>query len=254
MDFQLHGKTALVTGASAGIGSGIVRCLAREGVRLVLAGRNQPALEAMAAEARELGAPDSAIAVGDLATADGAASVVAAAITALGGGPDILINNAGGSRPLGAADETDAFWDEAHALNFDAARRIAKPLIASMKERRFGRIVNVTGALYGKSINAAGPAKAALVAWSRALSFELAPFGITVNCVAPGRINSVQILERLHPTEASREAYIRDNIPAGRFGEPEEFGALVAFLASPVAGYINGAHIPVDGGGVRIAV
>jgi 3-oxoacyl-[acyl-carrier protein] reductase len=88
----------------------------------------------------------------------------------------------------------------------------------------------------------------------RALSFELVPHGITVNCVAPGRINTVQILERLHPTEASRQAFIRDNIPAGHFGEPEELAAIVAFLASPLADYISGAHIPVDGGALRIAV
>ncbi|MGE0706142.1 MAG: SDR family NAD(P)-dependent oxidoreductase, partial [Vicinamibacterales bacterium] len=118
----------------------------------------------------------------------------------------------------------------------------------------FGRIVNISGAIFGKAIYGAGPSKAALLAWSRAQSFVLAPHGITVNCVAPGRFNSVQILERLHPTEASRAAFILDNIPAGRFGEPEELGVLVAFLASPVAGYISGAHIPVDGASVRIAV
>lgn len=96
--------------------------------------------------------------------------------------------------------------------------------------------------------------KAALLTWSRALAFELAPFGITVNCIAPGRINSVQILEKLHPTAESRADFIKQNIPAGRFGEPVELGALAAFLASPLAGYINGTHIPVDGGAVRIAV
>jgi 3-oxoacyl-[acyl-carrier protein] reductase len=131
---------------------------------------------------------------------------------------------------------------------------VTKSILPAMKANGYGRIVNITGALYGKSINGAGPSKAALLAWSRALSFELAAHGITVNCVAPGRINSVQILERLHPTETSRAAFIRDNIPAGRFGEPEELGALVAFLASPLAGYISGAHIPVDGAAVRIAV
>lgn len=254
MDLQLSGKRALVTGASAGIGVGIVRCLAREGVRLVLAGRNTTSLEAVAAEARSLGATATSIVVGDVARREGAAQVVAGAIAAFDGGPDIVINNAGGSRPLGSGEETDAYWEEAYALNFEAARRITTPLLRGMKARQFGRVVNITGALYGKAINAAGPSKAALLAWSRALAFEHARDGITVNCVAPGRINSVQILEKLHPTEASREAYIRDNIPAGRFGEPEELGVLVAFLASPVAGYINGAHIPVDGGGVRIAV
>lgn len=254
MDLKLAGRTALVTGASAGIGIGIAECLAREGARLMLAGRNREALDRVATRATELGAQSAAVAVADIATEDGCRTVVEAALDALDGRVDILVNNAGGSRPLGNAEETEAFWEEAQALNFSSARRITKPLLGPMKASGFGRIINITGALYGKGINGAGAAKAALVAWARALSFELAPHGITVNCVAPGRINSVQILERLHPTEASREAYIRDNIPMGRFGEPEELGALVAFLASPVAGYISGAHIPVDGAAVRIAV
>jgi 3-oxoacyl-[acyl-carrier protein] reductase len=254
MDLKLNGRTALVTGASAGIGIGIAECLAREGVRLVLAGRNAKALEEVAERVRALGSPNVATVAADIATEGGCRKVVAESLAALGGRVDILVNNAGGSRPLGTAEETEAFWEEAHALNFASARRITKPLLASMKASGFGRIVNITGALYGKAINGAGPSKAALLAWSRALSFELAPHGITVNCVAPGRINSVQILERLHPTPAAREAFIRENIPAGRFGEPEELGVLVAFLASPLAGYISGAHIPVDGAAVRIGV
>ncbi|MDX2156785.1 MAG: SDR family oxidoreductase [Hyphomicrobiaceae bacterium] len=254
MDLKLAGLTALVTGASAGIGIGIVECLSREGARVALAGRNRAALEAVASRCRDIGAAGTVVLTGDVATADGCRRIATEALAAFGGRVDILVNNAGGSRPLGQAEETEAFWDEAHALNFASARRVTKPLLAPMKANRFGRIINITGAIYGKAVNGAGPSKAALLAWSRQICFELAPHGITVNCVAPGRINSVQILERLHPTPQSREAFIRDNIPAGRFGEPEELGVLVAFLASPVAGYISGAHIPVDGGAVRIAV
>jgi 3-oxoacyl-[acyl-carrier protein] reductase len=254
MDLRMKGMTALVTGASAGIGVGIAECLAREGVRVAIAGRNRKALEELGTRIRDLGATEACILTGDVATEAGCQMIASAALEALGGRVDILVNNAGGSRPLGQAEETEAFWEEAHALNFASARRITKPLLPAMKSNGFGRIVNITGAIYGKAVNAAGPSKAALLAWSRQLSFELAPSGITVNCVAPGRINSVQILERLHPTHASREAFIRDNIPAGRFGEPQELGVLVAFLASPLAGYISGAHIPVDGGAVRIAV
>mgnify|MGYP000028690620 CR=1 FL=1 len=254
MDLKLGGRTALVTGASAGIGVGIAMCLAREGVRLALAGRNKEALARVAGEVRATGAAAAEIVVGDVATKVGCEAVAGNALAALGGCVDILVNNAGGSRPLGKADETEAFWDEALALNFSSARRITRQLLPPMKAAGFGRVINITGAIFGKSVNGAGASKAALLAWSRQLSFELAPHGVTVNCVAPGRINSVQILERLHPTEGSRAAFIRDNIPMGRFGEPEELGALVAFLASPVAGYISGAHVPVDGGAVRIAV
>ena len=253
MTLQLAGRTALVTGASAGIGVGIAESLAREGVRLAIAGRNREALEAVAERVRTVGGMRPHVISGDVATLAGTQAIATAALAHLGGRVDILVNNAGGSRPL-KGEETEAFWEEAHALNFDAARRLTKPLLPPMKAAGFGRIVNITGALYGKAVNGASPAKAALVAWSRALSFELAPHGITVNCVAPGRINSVQILEKLHPTEASRDAYIRENIPAGRFGEPSELAGLVAFLASPLAGYINGTSIPVDGGAVRIGV
>jgi 3-oxoacyl-[acyl-carrier protein] reductase len=254
MDLKLDGLSALVTGASAGIGTGIAECLAKEGARLALAGRNRDALEALAKRVRTLGAPEAVVVAGDLTSTEGCAGVAAAALTGLGGRIDILVNNAGGSRPLGGAEETEAFWEEAFALNFASARRITRPLLGPMRANGFGRVINITGALYGKTVNAAGPAKAALLTWSRALAFEVAPAGITVNCVAPGRINSVQIRERLHPTQASRDAFIRENIPAGRFGEPAELGVLVAFLASPLAGYISGAHIPVDGGAVRLAV
>lgn len=253
MDLGLKGRTAIVTGASAGIGVGIAECLAREGTELVLAGRNRTALEEVAARVKSLGAPAAHIVTGDIATQEGAAAIADEAIRALGGRVSILVNNAGASRPL-KGEETEAFWEEAFALNFASARRMTNRVTPLMKEARFGRIVHITGAIFGKSVNGAGAAKAALLAWSRQLSFELAPHGITINCIAPGRINSVQILERLHPTVESREAFIRDNIPVGRFGEPAELGALVAFLASPVASYISGAHIPVDGGAVRIAV
>ncbi|MBS0240689.1 MAG: SDR family oxidoreductase [Proteobacteria bacterium] len=254
MDLKLGGRTALITGASAGIGSGIARCLAREGCALILAGRKLEALHEVASEARSLGATSVSVVTGDVTSQDGCARLASEALAASNGRIDILVNNAGASRPLGGAEETEEFWEEAHALNFSSARRIAQPLTGPMKAAGFGRIVNITGALYGKAINGAGVAKAGLVAWSRAMAFELAPYGVTVNCVAPGRIHSTQIDERLHPTEASRQAFIRDNIPMGRFGQPDELGALVAFLASPVAGYISGAHIPVDGGAVRIAV
>ena len=116
-----------------------------------------------------------------------------------------------------------------------------------------GRVINVTGAIVAKAINAAGPAKAALESWSKAAAGTYAAKGITVNCVAPGRLNTVQILERIHPTEESRRDFIARNIPAGRFGEPDDAAALIAFLASDCAGYITGTTIPVDGGALRYA-
>jgi 3-oxoacyl-[acyl-carrier protein] reductase len=253
VELGLEGRTALITGASAGIGIGIAEALAEEGVRLVLAGRNRAALEAVAAELENSRGGRPAVVVGELTDPAAPARIAREAAALLGGPVDILVNNAGGSRPL-PAEANDAFWEEARTLNFEAPRRLTEALLPAMRAAGWGRVVNLTGALYGKALNAAGPQKAALLAWSRALAFTEAPHGITVNCVAPGRIDSVQIRERLHPTAASREAFIRDNIPMGRFGEPRELGDLVAFLCSPRAGYISGAHIPVDGGAVRMAV
>jgi 3-oxoacyl-[acyl-carrier protein] reductase len=122
-----------------------------------------------------------------------------------------------------------------------------------MKAECWGRIISISGALVAPKLNAAAPAKAALASWSRTLASELGAYGITVNTIAPGRINTAQIL-RLRPTEQSRADYIKQNIPVGYFGEPYDIGHLAAFLASPLARYINGAAIPVDGGAVRRAL
>ncbi len=164
---------------------------------------------------------------------------------------DILINNAGASRPV-ADPNDDAIWEELLALNFASARRLTNSLVPPMRDAKWGRIVNLTGALVAASANASSPAKAALNSWSRGLAMQLAPHGITVNAIAPGRINSEQIRTKLHPTDELRDAFIRQFIPSGYFGEPEDIAHLVAFLSSPLARYINGAAIPVDGAMIRV--
>jgi 3-oxoacyl-[acyl-carrier protein] reductase len=160
---------------------------------------------------------------------------------------DILVNSAGGSRPL-TDGGTEAIWREAFALNFDAARRLTAAVLPAMRARSWGRIVNISGSMEPRSLNAATAAKAALHLWAKGLSCDVAADGVTVNCIPPGRINSEQTLEKLHPTEDERRSFIARNIPAGYFGEPEDIGNLVAFLASPLARYITGAVLPVDGG------
>jgi 3-oxoacyl-[acyl-carrier protein] reductase len=166
---------------------------------------------------------------------------------------EVLINNAGGGRPYSLDAPLDAeAWDEATDLNFTAARRLAESALPAMRRARWGRVITITGSLALKRMNAATPAKAAITSWSRALSIQVAADGITVNCVAPGRINSEQVLNRLFPTEESRRREIELNVPAGRFGEPGEIAAVIAFLASARASYVTGAMIPVDGGMLRL--
>ena len=251
MDLKLEGRLCLVTGASSGIGRATAIMLAAEGARVIATARSLAALEMLPGDIRAAGGGEPVLLAADLGQEGGPDGLAAEVLRRLGQ-VDVLVNNAGGSRPMPQADDPDV-WDEAFRLNFFAARRLGERLIPGMAERGWGRVVNVTGAIVAKAMNAASPAKAALESWSKAAAATYAARGVTVNCVAPGRVNSAQILQRLHPTEASRQDYIARNIPAGRFGEPEEGAAVIAFLASDGARYVNGTTIPVDGGALRHA-
>jgi 3-oxoacyl-[acyl-carrier protein] reductase len=249
MKLNLEGKTALITAASGEIGNGIAFALAEHGVRVAISGRNKVALELVAERLAAFSSEPPVIVVGNVCANGGPAQIAAEALKALGGQVDILVNNAGGAMPFTNKAE-DSFWDEALTLNFLAAQRLTDAIFPQMKLRQWGRIINISGALVAPKLNGAAPAKAALVSWSRTLSSELGPHGITVNTIAPGRINSAQI-QKLYPTNEAKAEFIKQNIPAGYFGEPYDIGNLVAFLCSPLARYINGSAIPVDGGAVR---
>lgn len=251
MDFQLGGKRVLITGASAGIGRAAAALFAKEGVHLAISGRRESALASVADEIAASGQARPTVVAGDLGDAALCAQLASKVSEALGGSIDILFNNAGASAPMDDPWDEDQ-WQRAHQLNFASARQITAAVVPAMKAKQWGRIINVTGAMVAPTPNAAAPAKAALQSWSRGLAIQLAPFGITVNTIAPGRISTDQINNKLHPTVESRQNFIDRFIPAGYFGEPQDLAVLAVFLASPLARYISGAAIPVDGAMLRI--
>jgi len=240
VELGIAGKTALVTGASAGIGRGIAKALAAEGVKLAVAARRKNLLEELQ---KEIGASLVVIACDFMS--EGAPDQIAAEALKGLGSVDILVNNAGGSRAF-KLDTTDAQWDEAMTLNFTRQRQLAHKLLEQMMARKWGRIINLTGKSEPEGINGAFSAKAAMHAWAKGLSREVGKHGITVNCIPPGRILSEQILRNYTPEY--RKWQSEHEIPVGEYGQPEDIANLVCFLASPRARYITGAVIPVDGG------
>jgi 3-oxoacyl-[acyl-carrier protein] reductase len=240
MDLGIKGKTALVTGASAGIGRGIAAALTAEGVRLAVTARRRERLEALA---QETGA--KLVIIEQDFMEEGAPQRIAEAALKGLGSVDILVNNAGGSRPF-KVDASEAQWEEAMTLNFTRQRQLAHALLDQMISRKWGRIVNITGKSEPEGVNGAFAAKAAMHAWAKGLSRDVGRHGVTVNSIPPGRIMSEQI-ERNYTPEF-RQWQAENEIPMGRYGVPADIAALVCFLASPLAHYITGTVIPVDGG------
>ena len=244
MDLQLTGKTALVTGASIGIGRGIALALSREGARLAIVARRGDLLQATAEAIVAAGGERPIIIVEDLLAEGSPERIAQAALGGLGA-VDILVNNAGGSRPF-KIDASEEQWQEALTLNFTRQRQLTHRLLDQMIARKWGRILNITGKSEPDGINGAFCAKAAVHAWAKGLSREVGKHGITINSLPPGRIMSEQIARNYTPEYRQWQA---DNeIPVGRYGEPEDVANLVCYLASPLAGYITGTVIPVDGG------
>jgi len=241
--FDLSGMTALVTGASGGLGSAIAEALAGQGARLAVSGSNVEKLEAFRAG---LGGEHVALAC-DLS--DGAAvdALVPRAVEALGGKLDILVNNAGITRDNLAMRMKDDEWDAVIRVNLEAAFRLMRAAARPMMKARFGRIVSVTSVVAvtgnpGQANYVA--AKAGLIGLSKALAQELATRGITVNTIAPGFMTS-SMTEALNNQQ---RAGILAKIPLGAMGAGEDIGAAVVYLASREAGYITGQTLHVNGG------
>jgi len=241
--FDLTGMTALVTGASGGIGSAIARALAAQGATLALSGSNADKLSAFAAE---LGGDHTQLVCN---LSDGAAvdALVPQAVEALGGKLDILINNAGVTRDNLILRMKDEEWADVIQINLEGAFRLARAAAKPMMKARFGRIVSITSVVGvtgnpGQANYAAS--KAGLIGMSKALAQELASRGVTVNCVAPGFIRSAM-------TDALNDAQktaITAKIPAGQLGEGSDIGAAVVYLSSREAGYVTGQTLHVNGG------
>ncbi|MEW6297304.1 MAG: glucose 1-dehydrogenase [Thermodesulfobacteriota bacterium] len=249
MDLGLAGKVAMVSGASRGIGRAIALGLAAEGCRLSLCARGREALDQVAREVQEQGAGVLTCAI-DVTHADEARRWVEATRQRFGS-IDILVNNVGGSRPGGNLAASGEEWRGGFALNFFSALELCRLVVPVMQQRRSGCVINVAS-IYGREWG--GPmtynaAKAALISLSKEMARELAPHGVRVNSVAPGSIlfpgGSWERRGQENPEAIA--AFVKAELPFGRFGSPEEVADVVVFLASDRARWVAGACLPVDG-------
>src|SRR5215469_16632849 len=266
MDLRLAGKRALVTGSSSGIGEAIVQLLAAEGVAVVVHGRNVSRANAVA-EAIRAGGGSAEVALGDLTTDAGADAV---AVAAQAFGPiDILVNNAGGFNHAGSWTEATATdWAQIYNSNVISGVRMIQRLVPQMRERQWGRVIQIGGGL-SQQPQAGGPNYNATLAARHnlavSLARELKDTGVTSNVVAPGAVLTEAARARLtHLAEAHGWGETWEEIEhnaaqamapndVGRLGRPEEIAAAVAYLASPLADYVSGATLRVDGGTIRSA-
>jgi 3-oxoacyl-[acyl-carrier protein] reductase len=241
--FNLSGKTALVTGASGGIGSAVAKALAAQGARVALSGTRA---EALANVAAEIGG-DVVILPCNLGDAEAVEALIPAAVEALGGKLDILVNNAGVTRDNLVMRMKDEEWSDVIRINLEAAFRLIRAASRPMMKARTGRVITITSVVGttgnpGQANYAAS--KGGLTAMSKALAQELASRNITVNCVAPGFITSP--MTDVLP-DAQKEA-LTSRIPSGRLGDGADIGAAVVYLASDEAAYVTGQTIHVNGG------
>jgi len=241
--FDLSGKTALVTGASGGIGGAIARALHARGATVALSGTRRDALDALAGTLGDR----VHVTPCDLSDAAAVTALVGEAEAALGAGLDILINNAGLTRDGLALRMKDEDWNAVLEVNLAATFRLARAALKGMMKRRWGRIVSITS-IVGVTGNPGqanyAASKAGLIGMSKSLAAEVAPRGITVNCVAPGFITSA-MTDALSDDQKTR---LLGAIPAGAMGTGDDVAAAVVYLASQEAGYVTGQTLHVNGG------
>lgn len=260
MDLGLRGKVALVAAASRGLGRAIAEELAAEGADIVLCARSEvPLRDAGQAIERAAGVRVVAVAA-DVSRADDVQRLARAALTAFGR-VDVLVTNSGGPPPGSFEATASESWQAAFDTLLASAVELIRALLPGMKERRFGRILNVTSISVKQPVEnliLSNSLRAAVTGMARTLASEVAPFGVTVNNLLPGYTRTER-LEELAQSVSTRDgiaaaefyARLAREIPAGRLGEPRELAALAAFLASERASYVTGQSITVDGGFVR---
>ena len=240
--FDLTGRSALVTGASGGIGGAIAKALHGQGATVALTGRNEEALQKVANDLGER----AHVLVADLSDSDAVNGLIGAANEAMGG-LDILVNNAGLTRDGLMMRMKDEDWAEVLEVNLTAGFRLARATLRGMMKARYGRIINITSVV-GQMGNPGQAnyvaSKAGMTGMTKALAAEVASRGITVNCVAPGFIMTA-MTESL--SDSQKESML-ERIPVGRFGAPEDVAGCVTFLASEAGGYLTGQTLHVNGG------
>ncbi|HXS33928.1 MAG TPA: SDR family oxidoreductase [Solirubrobacterales bacterium] len=245
MDLGLEGRVALVMGASRGLGRAIAAALAREGARVAIASRSGEKLEQATAEIGDAVTPF----VADASDLDRLATLPAEVAEALGP-VEILVTNTGGPPFGGALDHELEDWETAYRSLVLAPRLLTGAVLPGMRERSWGRIVNVGSTSTREPIpglNLSNAHRMAAVGFLKTLSQEVAADGITVNTVATGRFGTERLADHTGSLEAAEEA-AKQEVPAARLGRPEEYGDLVTFLCSDRAAYITGTVIPIDGG------
>ncbi len=259
MDLGISGKRALVLASSKGLGRAIAVRLAAEGAHVLLVGRSGDLLAAAVGEIADAGGRADHL-VADLADPASAEAIVAAAGTRLGG-VDILVNNTGGPPPGPVVDVAPEAWAQQFDVMVLRIFDITRRLLPAMRERGWGRVLTVasTGVLQPiPGLGMSNALRSAIVGWNKTVSNEVAADGVTANVLAPGRI-ATDRLHQLNAANAERqgvpvEEVVRTSlaqIPAGRFGTPEEFASVAAFLVSEAASYVTGSVIRCDGGAVK---
>ncbi|MGI8508986.1 MAG: SDR family oxidoreductase [Gemmatimonadaceae bacterium] len=263
MDLGLKGKVALVAASSRGLGRAVAEELAAEGVDLMLCARGEQALKETADSIRTASTVRVVDMTADLSKPADVDRLIEAAMRELGR-IDILVTNAGGPPAGPFESHSTEVWHDAVRQNLDSVLNLTRAVLPGMKERRWGRIINVTSIAVKQPVDnliLSNTVRAAVTGFARTLANEVATFGITVNNVMPGYTRTQRIDDlsarnaTLNGTTAAAElAKWEQQIPMGRLGKPREFAAMVAFLASDRASYTTGASIPVDGGWIRSLV